>query len=334
MNHATDTEVPTFRPHHSPGRPGTTVEDRSPSESPVFTGDSPQITLFDLAAGFDGSVAVRKQGAGGFGSNDPLVVAGAIKLCGVRRRRLPVREVVWMPDRSRDVDCPAQPRGRYRSPITQPGYGKGRAPGNKGKTYHPDPLTTSETFQLLDAIGVHDVKSWKLQLRNHALLVLLWRSGLRIFEALKLEEHDLNREHGAVLVRRGKGNKTSLCGMDPWGFEQVGYWLEVRRALELPDGPIFCCLEGPTKGGPMRAAYVRAWLRWTVNQTQIAKRVHPHGFRHALACELVREGVPVAFISRQLRHSNVGTTATYLQGIAPQETLDVMMARPAPGEAL
>ena len=65
--------------------------------------------------------------------------------------------------------------------------------------------------------------------RLRALVVLLWRAGLRISEALALQESDLDRSRGAVLVRRGKGGKRREVGMDRWAWEQLDPWLEIRR---------------------------------------------------------------------------------------------------------
>ena len=55
--------------------------------------------------------------------------------------------------------------------------------------------------------------------RLRVLIVLLWRAGLRISEALALQESDLDRSRGAVLVRRGKGGKRREVGMDRWAWE-------------------------------------------------------------------------------------------------------------------
>jgi site-specific recombinase XerD len=54
--------------------------------------------------------------------------------------------------------------------------------------------------------------------RLRALIVLLRRLGLRISEALALQESDLDRGRGAVLVRRGKGGKRREVGMDRWAW--------------------------------------------------------------------------------------------------------------------
>jgi site-specific recombinase XerD len=54
-------------------------------------------------------------------------------------------------------------------------------------------------------------------MRLRGLVVVLWRAGLRISEALALAESDLDRDRGAILVRRGKGGKRREVGMDRWG---------------------------------------------------------------------------------------------------------------------
>ena len=53
--------------------------------------------------------------------------------------------------------------------------------------------------------------------RLRAMIVMLWRGGLRIQEALALGEHDLDSQRGSVLVRRGKGGHRREVGMDGWG---------------------------------------------------------------------------------------------------------------------
>jgi site-specific recombinase XerD len=53
--------------------------------------------------------------------------------------------------------------------------------------------------------------------RLRGLIVALWRAGLRISEALALNESDLDPGRGAILVRRGKGGKRREVGMDRWG---------------------------------------------------------------------------------------------------------------------
>jgi integrase len=56
--------------------------------------------------------------------------------------------------------------------------------------------------------------------RLRAMIVLLWRAGLRIGESLDLRESDLDCTPGAILIRRGKGGRRREVGMDRWAWEQ------------------------------------------------------------------------------------------------------------------
>src|SRR6266851_553273 len=89
--------------------------------------------------------------------------------------------------------------GHRRSPATMPGYHAGRAPRNKGLHYPADPPTVDEIVAVMRSAGTGHNGA-----RLRAMIVILWRAGLRIGEALSLAETDLDRSRGAVIVRRGK----------------------------------------------------------------------------------------------------------------------------------
>ena len=88
--------------------------------------------------------------------------------------------------------------GRRRSPATVPGYLAGRAPHNKGMQYPPDPPRPEEIVLVMRQAG-HD----RHGLRVRALVAVLWRGGLRISEALVLNETDIGERRGSLLIRRG-----------------------------------------------------------------------------------------------------------------------------------
>jgi integrase len=113
--------------------------------------------------------------------------------------------------------------GRRRSPAAMPGHHCGRPPRNKGRQYPADPPTVEEIVAVMRTAGdtAHG-------LRVRALIVVLWRAGLRISEALALAESDLDPVSGAILVRRGKGGKRREIGMDRWGWQQIQPWIEFR----------------------------------------------------------------------------------------------------------
>jgi len=198
--------------------------------------------------------------------------------------------------------------GRRRSPATLPGFHAGRPPRNKGMSYPADPPTVEEIIAVMRQAD-DNRHGWRLR----ALIVVLWRSGLRIQEALALTEPDLDPRRGSLLVRHGKGGRRREIAMDAWGWEQLRPWLASRR--DLPVGPLFCVIDGPTRGRPWSSAAVRVELRRLAGQAGVRRRFAPHQLRHAHAVELAREGVPLNIIQRQLGHANLGTTSVYLQGI-------------------
>ena len=213
--------------------------------------------------------------------------------------------------------------GRRRSPATLPGYHAGRPPRNKGIRCPADPPTVDEIVAVMrHTCG--DRHGWRVR----ATIVVLWRAGLRIQEALALAEYDLDHRRGSILVRSGKGGRRREVGMDEWGWEQLRPWLNARA--ELPVGPLFCIIDGPTRGRPWSGAAVRTELRRLAAGAGVRRRFAPHQLRHAHAIELAREGVPLNIIQRQLGHASLGTMSIYLQGIDPEEIIATVHMRRAP----
>ena len=132
----------------------------------------------------------------------------------------------------------------------------------------------------------------------------LWRGGLRISEALALNETDIDDRRGSLLIRHGKGDKRREAGMDQFGFEQLAAWLAHR--VSLPPGPLFCVIDGATRGRRWAATAARAELRQLAVDAGVRRRFAPHQLTHAHAVELAREGVAVNIIQRQLGHTDLG----------------------------
>lgn len=207
--------------------------------------------------------------------------------------------------------------------IPATALGERRWPRNKGRRYPADPPRVEETIAVMREAGdsVHGC-------RLRALVVLLWRAGLRISEALALAESDLEPGGGSILVRHGKGDKRRQVGMDDWGWEQLRPWLQLR--VELPVGPLLCVISGEGQGQPWTATQARAQLRRLAMRAGVRRRFAPHQLRHAHAVEMAREGVPLNVIQRQLGHANLGVTSIYLQGIDSGEIIETVRARRSP----
>jgi site-specific recombinase XerD len=213
--------------------------------------------------------------------------------------------------------------GRRRSPATIPGYRKGCSPRNEGVRYPADPPRVEEIIAVMRQAGdgIHGA-------RVRGLIVVLWRAGLRINEALMLTESDIEPRRAAILVRHGKGGKRREVGMDDWGWEHLQLWTEHR--VKLPVGPLFCVIDGRTRGRGWSQTGARAELRRLGAAAGVRRRFAPHQLRHAHAVEMAREGVPLPVIQRQLGHAHLGITSTYLQGIDTSEIINTIHARRPP----
>lgn len=221
------------------------------------------------------------------------------------------------------LELTAAPRRSY---ITYPGYRAGMKPANAGKTYPAEVLSRDEIARLLAACSRRGAGG----VRMRALIVLLYRTGLRISEALDLEVKDVDLDYGTVTVLRGKGKKRRTVGIDPQAQAVLEQWLERRRALGLPRGGIVFCVitRGPRLGGRQHSSVTREALKDLAERAGIEKRVHPHGFRHTHAAELAREGTPVNVIQRMLGHADLGVTARYIDHLSPEEVIQTAHARP------
>ena len=213
--------------------------------------------------------------------------------------------------------------GHRRSAATLPGHNRGRPPRNKGLRYPADPPSVEEIVAVMRCAGDRAEGH-----RMRGMIVVLWRAGLRISEALALAESDLDRARGAILVRRGKGGKRREVGMDQWAWDQLTPWLLLRTTL--PVGALFCVIHGPTAGRPWSPSAARTAFRRVAASAGVRRRFAPHQLRHAHAVEMAREGVPLVVIQRQLGHANLGITSVYLQGIDNAEIIDTVHARRAP----
>ena len=88
--------------------------------------------------------------------------------------------------------------GRRRSPATMPEFRAGKPPRNKGQRYPADPPTVEEIVAVM-----RQAQRTRFGHRLTGLIVVLWRAGLRINEALSLTETDLDERRGSILVRHG-----------------------------------------------------------------------------------------------------------------------------------
>ena len=134
--------------------------------------------------------------------------------------------------------------GRRRSPATMPGFHADRSPRNKGLRYPADPPKVEEIVAVMRAAG-DDAHGRRLR----GLIVVLWRAGLRIQEALALAEADLDDWRGA-LARAWRQGRTSPRGRH--GHVGLGRAPAVARTtFRASRRPFVLCAQRPDAWSPV-----------------------------------------------------------------------------------
>jgi integrase len=119
--------------------------------------------------------------------------------------------------------------GRRRSPATVPDFHSGRPPRNKGRRYPADPPKVEEIVAVMRQAG-----TTPHGLRMRGLIVVLWRAGLRIHEALALTEADLDARRGLVLVRRARAAAAAKSAWTTGPGNSFSVVELARRAVRRP----------------------------------------------------------------------------------------------------
>src|SRR5207244_2842778 len=121
-------------------------------------------------------------------------------------------------------------------------------------------------------------------IRNRALIIVLYRQGLRLREALSLPPTAIDLVHNIVLVG---GLHSRAIPLDRGTSEAVARWIHVRAGKGLANTPVlFCTL----KGRALETAYVRQLLPRLARRAGLKKRVHAQALREACVAELARAG--------------------------------------------
>lgn len=201
---------------------------------------------------------------------------------------------------------------------------------NRGRKFPPEPIRPEEFALMLEHCKpLRPGREAELSaMRLRALLVILYRTGLRISEALALYEFDLQRDRRVIVVRHGKGDKRRIVVVDEWAWQEIEFWLTVRS--EIPAGALLPVIRGKLAGQEMTSPDVRRQMAQLKKRTGLRRRIAPHQFRHGFAVEASREGIPLYSLQGALGHARLDVTERYLRGIDPMERLAPFSTRKPP----
>lgn len=166
----------------------------------------------------------------------------------------------------------------------------------------PKSLPVQDAISLLMEARESPGLRW-VQQRNFALFLLLYGAGLRIGEALALNQGDV----GDPLRVTGKGRKERIVPLLPSVLEALSLYQSLCPHLKNPTSPLFYGI----KGKRLQASIAQRCVRSLRRQLGLPDSVTPHAFRHSFATHLLEAGGDLRTIQELLGHASLATTQHY-----------------------
>jgi integrase/recombinase XerD len=145
--------------------------------------------------------------------------------------------------------------------------------------------------------------------RDLAMLELLYATGLRVSELVRLSVNDVNLDAGFV-VAFGKGSKERLVPIGKKAIESVRAYLAGPRAAILKGRASRALFVTPRAAAFSRMGFWKLLRRYAL-KAGIKKRLSPHKLRHSFATHLLERGADLRMVQAMLGHKNLATTQVY-----------------------
>ena len=169
------------------------------------------------------------------------------------------------------------------------------------------PRAVSEN-QIIKVINILKCEKNKfLQLRNTALIYLLWGCGLRVSELLSLNNQHINDNY---IIIFGKGKKERIVPLLPEIKIKITEWIEWKhKNFNYDNDALFISRLGKR----LSPRYVQKLIEKLRLQLDLDKNFTPHALRHSFATQLLTNGVDLRTLQMMLGHSSLSTTQHYLK---------------------
>jgi integrase/recombinase XerD len=168
----------------------------------------------------------------------------------------------------------------------------------------PEILTTDEVFALLEQPSGDSPK----EIRDKAMLELLYATGIRVSELINLEVSDVNLKTSSILCRDGSKSRTIPYGKK--AKDALTRYLEGSREA-IVDNKESTILFANCSGQKMSRQGFWKLIKHYAKKAGIESDITPHTLRHSFAAHLVENGADLRSVQEMLGHSDISTTQIY-----------------------
>lgn len=169
----------------------------------------------------------------------------------------------------------------------------------------PSVLTIKQVERLLDSVD----GARPGDLRDRAILEILYGCGCRVSELCGLDVTDLDRSE-ATLLLRGKGRKQRLVPVGEPALEAVGLYLRAGRPELVGSSPSAALILNQ-RGGRLSRVSVWNLIKKAGLAAGLPDGLSPHTLRHSYATHLLEGGADLRIVQELLGHADIGTTEIY-----------------------
>ncbi|WP_456444242.1 tyrosine recombinase XerC [Thiolapillus sp.] len=166
----------------------------------------------------------------------------------------------------------------------------------------PSTLDVDQMKQLLELPG-----NSPLDLRDQAMMELLYSSGLRLAELVSVDLGDLDLPD-AMLEVTGKGSKTRRLPVGQKACKALQHWLDIRPQLAKDHEPALFVSQ---RGKRLSPRSVQSRLAKRAQEQGAPHQVHPHLLRHSFASHLLESSGDLRAVQELLGHADISTTQIY-----------------------
>ena len=164
----------------------------------------------------------------------------------------------------------------------------------------PDVLSPEDVEQLLNF-----KPSSVIEIRDMAIVELMYSSGLRVSEAININITDFEDDMAFLRVL-GKGSKTRLVPLGKFAIKAIENWLNERKKISNDTEALFL----NSKGSRLSIRSVQLRLKKMATKQGLPP-IHPHMLRHSFATHMLESSGDLRTIQELLGHSSLSTTQIY-----------------------